>query len=98
MERDRNIWNDRKNAAGCTGMAIVPFGRARSSADVPAGPVRPGAAFIAHLIAANENVPQFRALRRDSPDAASAAYETASSGAQQRLTSMLHGSVTLKIV
>lgn len=98
MERDRNIWNDRKNAAGCTGTAIVPSGRARSSADVPASPIRPGAAFIAHLIAANENVPQYRALRRGSPDAAAVAYETASAGAQQLLTSMLRGSVTLKIV
>lgn len=60
-----------------SGGTVVPYDR--SGERVTAAPcvVRPRAAFIAQLIAANENLPQFRVLRREDPLTASAAYQSA---------------------
>lgn len=99
MERDRNLSAAEEAAAGRqTGTAVIPFGQPRKAAFPGLGSVHPAAAFIAHLIAANENAPQLRVLRRGEPGAASAAYETAHSRAQQGATPVLQASPTLKIV
>lgn len=95
MERDRNKSAEASAAGRWTGTAVIPFG---SPQKAPGERARPAATFVAHLIAANENMPQLRVLHRNEPGAASAAYETASMSAQQRAMPMLFGSVTLKIV
>ena len=60
-----------------SGTALVAQGAAHFDCEYPAYQGRPAAAFIAHLIAANENVPQLRTLRRNDPGAASAIYDKA---------------------
>lgn len=99
MERDRNISGDRATAASRdTGNAAIPFGRIRPMASAPSGSVRPGAAFIAHLIAANENVPQLRVLRRDDPGVASAAYLKAAGQSQPDHRPSRQRTISLTIV
>lgn len=49
----------------------------RTCSRAPLATIRPAASFVAHLIAANQNLPQFRTLGRDEPGVATAAYRQA---------------------
>lgn len=85
MERDRN--RSAGNEAGpenyTAGTAVVPFGQVRTAQGATSSSIRPGAAFIAQLIAANENMPQFRIFRRNDPFSASAVYQSAAGRTQR---------------
>ena len=83
MERDRNIAASKDTGPEshtCT--AVVPFDQVRTARDATSSPIRPAAAFIAQLIAANENMPQFRIFRRNDPGTASAVYQSAAGRTQ----------------